>query len=82
MHSECDGAPTKYVDFLHDRDDDPRPALAERLITALGREGTDCAYSGYKHQALRSLGGRCPGRAKAKAQRAMEARFFDLLPVE
>ena len=79
VHTERDGAPPAQVDYLHERDDDPRPALAERLIAALGREGTVCAYSGYERQVLRALAAALPRRAEAL--RAVEARLFDLLPV-
>ena len=68
-----------HVDYLHERDDDPRPALAERLIAALGHEGSVCTYSGYERQVLRALAAALPRRAEAL--RAVEARLFDLLPV-
>ena len=79
VHTERDGTPPKHVDYLHERDDDPRPALAERLIAALGREGTVCTYSGYERQVLRALADALPDRSEAL--RAIEARLFDLLPV-
>ena len=47
VHTERDGAPPAHRDYLHARDDDPRPAVAERLLEALGSEGTICTYSGY-----------------------------------
>ena len=79
VHTERGGAPPVHVDYLHERDDDPRPALAERLIAALGREGSVCTYSGYERQMLRALAAALPCRAGAL--RAVEARLFDLLPV-
>ena len=79
VHTERDGAPPAHADYLHERDDDPRPALAERLIAALGHEGTVCTYSGYERQVLRALADALPRRAEAL--RAVEARLLDLLPV-
>ena len=68
-----------HEDYLHELDDDPRPRLAERLIEALGREGTVCTYSGYERQVLRALSAALPERAEALG--AIEARLLDLLPV-
>ena len=68
-----------HRDYLHARDDDPRPALARRLLAALGSEGTICTYSGYERQVLRALAAALPDRARAL--RALEARLLDLLPV-
>ena len=79
VHTERVGSPPLHVDCLHERDDDPRPELAERLIGALGREGAICTYSGYERQVLRALADALPGRAEAL--RAIEARLFDLLTV-
>ena len=79
VHTERSGAPPVHVDYLHEADDDPRPALAERLIAALGREGSVCTYSGYERQVLRALAAALPRRSREL--RAVEARLFDLLPV-
>ena len=79
VHTEGAGCETAHVDYLHERDDDPRPALTDRLLEALGCEGTLCAYSGYERQVLRALAKALPQRAEALA--AAEARLFDLLTV-
>ena len=79
VHKEHDGQPPAHVDYLHEGDDDPRPMLAERLLDALGEEGTICVYSGYERRMLRELAAAVPRRAAALA--AVEARLFDLLPV-
>ena len=79
VHTERDGAPPAHRDYLHARDDDPRPALADRLLEALGTEGTICTYSGYERQVLRALAAALPDRTRAL--RALEARLLDLLPV-
>ena len=79
VHTERDGAPPEHADYLHEGDDDPRPALADRLIAVAGREGTICTYSGYERRVLRDLAEALPDRASAL--RAIRRRLFDLLPV-
>ena len=79
MHIEHVRSPTEHVDYLHDHDDDPRPRLGERLIAALGHEGTICTYSGYERRVLRALGEAMPQLADALG--AIKSRLFDLLPV-
>ena len=88
VHTERGGAPpghTGYLhedylheDYLHETGDDPRPALADRLIAALGDGGSICTWSGYERRVLRGLAAALPERAGAL--RAIEARLFDLLP--
>ena len=79
VHIERDGQSPKHIDYLHEGNDDPRPRLAERLIDALGKQGSICTYSNYERQVLRGLAEALP--EKAAALRAIEARLFDLLPV-
>ena len=79
VHTEGGTSQLRHEDYLHDRDDDPRPPLTERLIHALGRTGSICTYSGYERQVIRALANALPHRAEALA--AIEARLFDLLPV-
>lgn len=79
VHTEHDDSPPGHVDYLHDHDDDPRRRLAERLIAALGYEGTICTYSGYERRVLRALAEALPDLADALS--AIETRLFDLLPV-
>ena len=79
LHAEREGAPLAHVDYLHESEDDPRPTLADRLIEALGREGSICTYSAYERRVLREIGLVLPDRAREL--RAIEARLFDLLPV-
>ncbi len=79
VHTEREGAPPVHRDYLHVGDDDPRPALADRLLEALGAEGSICTYSGYERQVLRGLAAALPRRARAL--RSLETRLFDLLPV-
>ena len=76
-------SPYDQIPFLFsvhtERGDDPRPALADRLIAAVGREGTICTYSDYEHKVLRDLAAALPDRAPAL--RAIQRRLFDLHPV-
>ena len=76
VHTELDGSPLAHADYLHEGKDDPRLKLADRLIEAVGREGTICAYSGYEQQVLWGLIRALPERADAL--RAIMARLFDL----
>ena len=77
VHTENGDSAPAHVDYLHERDNDPRPALADRLLEALGCEGTVCTYSGYERQVLRALAKALPRRAGALA--TVETRLFDLL---
>ncbi len=79
VHIERDGQSPEHIDYLHEGSDDPRPQLAERLIDALGQQGSICTYSGYERQVLRGLAAALP--EKAAALGAIEARLFDLLPI-
>ena len=75
IHTERVGGPPEHADYLHEGADDPRPALADRLIAAAGREGTICSYSGYERRVLRDLATALP--ARAPALRAILRRLFD-----
>ena len=76
VHTEHGTAPPTHTDYLHEQEDDPRPMLADRLIAAVGCEGTICTYSGYERQVLRGLAAALPDRAEAIG--AIERRLFDL----
>ncbi len=79
VHTERGCAPPVHRDYLHTRDDDPRPELADHLLEAVGSEGTICTYSNYERQVLRGLAAALPDRANVL--RGLEARLFDLLPI-
>ncbi len=79
VHIERDGQSPEHIDYLHEGSGDPRPQLANRLIEALGQQGSICTYSGYERQVLRGLAAALPELAAALS--AIEARLFDLLPV-
>ena len=67
VHEERDGSPPAHVDYLHELDDDPRSRLTDRLIEALGREGSICVYSPYERRVLRALGAAVPARSRELA---------------
>ena len=79
VHTERDGRAPTHADYLHEGEDDPRPALIDRLLEALGQEGTICVYSGYERRVLRQLAAAATREADALA--AVQARLFDLWPV-
>ena len=79
VHVERDGQPTEHIDYLHDGSDDPRPRIAERLIDALGQEGSICVYSPYEGRVLQDLIDALPEHEAALEK--IKARLFDLLPV-
>ena len=79
VHTEHPGVPLEHTDYLHDRDDDPRPHIADRLIAAVGTEGSICSYSHYERTVLKELAAAVPERADELA--AVSGRLFDLLPV-
>ena len=79
VHAELNGAATTHMDYLHEQEDDPRHYIVERLIEALGTEGSICTYSSYERTVLNSLASAVPDRAGELA--AIAARLFDLLPV-
>lgn len=65
VHAERDGGQTEHADYLHESADDPRPMLAERLIQALGGNGSICVYSRFEARMIRSLARALPRRADA-----------------
>ena len=79
LHAEREGQVPDHVDYLHETDEDPRPMLVERLLAAVGREGTVCVYSGYEGGMLRALAKALPQHRAALA--ALAARLFDVLAV-
>ena len=79
VHTDSNGAAADHADYLHEREDDPRPELADRLIEAMGTSGSICTYSHYEGSVLRGLAAALPERAEEL--QAISARLFDLLPV-
>ncbi len=65
--------------YLHDGTDDPRPALAERLLADLGASGSIVHYTPYERSRLEDLGRSLPHLIPALA--TVRDRLFDLEPV-
>ena len=80
VHAERNGGEPAHVDYLHEQDDDPRPHLADRLIEAVGTEGSICnAHTFIEQFMLSSLARALPERADDPA--AISARLVGLLSV-
>lgn len=79
VHTETDGASPEHIDYMHEGSDDPRPMLTERLLKALGDEGSICVYSGFERTQLNALAAAFPQHAAALE--GIIARLVDLLPI-
>jgi len=76
---EGDGRVTHHA-WLADGPEDPRPALAERVVAACARARTVVAYNApFERGCLQHLGGRVP--RLAEPLRDIGDRLADLLPV-
>ena len=76
VHRERPGQAPEHTDYLHASADDPRPLLAERLLTALGTEGSICAYSPFERRVINALADALPQHAVAL--RRLLPRLVDL----
>lgn len=79
VHADQEDTSVSHVDCLHEREDDPRPELADHLIKALGTSGSICVYSSFERTILNALIKALPERANELE--AIRSRLFDLLPV-
>ena len=79
VHREVEGNELEHIDYLHEESDDPRPALAERLIDALGDAGGICVYSGFERTVIGALAADLPQYAESLD--AIAGQLFDLLPI-
>jgi len=77
VHTEHDGGRTEHTDYLHESADDPRPLLAERLLQALGSNGSICVYSRFEARVIRNLARALPRQAVALER--LLPRLVDLL---
>jgi hypothetical protein len=69
----------EHREYLHTGTEDPRSALAERLVSDLGDVGSITHYTAYERTMLRALAEAVP--EQAPALRAAIARLYDLEPV-
>ena len=79
VHTETDDASPQHVDYIHEGDDDPRKMLIERLLDALGDEGSICVYSSFERTQINAFAAAFP--LYADALDAIATRLVDLLPV-
>lgn len=79
VHTEHPDGRISHSDHIHAHDSDPRPELTERLIAALGDEGTICVYSGFENSVLGDLARLSPQHAAALV--SIQERLLDLLQV-
>lgn len=71
--------PIEHHEYLHTDNTDPRPALIEHLLAAIGEAGSVVVYSGYERRILNELAAAFPEHAIVL--RALTERLWDLLPV-
>ena len=64
---------------MYEDDGDPRPSIIERLLEALGDEGSICTYSGFERTQLKALAAAFPQYAGALKDTI--SRLVDLLPI-
>ena len=76
---ELDESSNKNVDYLYEDDGDPRPSLIERLLEALGEEGSICTYSSFERMQLEVLAAAFPQYANALDD--IISRLVDLLSI-
>ena len=79
VRTELDELSHDHTDYLHEDDSDPRPAIIERLIEALGNEGSICTYSSFERTQLKALAAAFPQYIDALDD--IIARLVDLLPI-
>ena len=76
VHTERDGGQAEHADYLHQSADDPRRILADRLVQALGSNGSICVYSRFEARMIRGLARALPRQADALAR--LLPRLVDL----
>ena len=67
-----------HKEFLHDGNDDPRPAFAESLLAAVGDSGPIIVYSGFEAARIRELAEVYPDFS-AGLEALLDGRMVDLL---
>jgi hypothetical protein len=78
-HIEHADGRLEHHEFLSTADEDPRRACAEALLESLGSEGTIVIYSPYEKRVIKELSRDVP--ELKRPLRALQARFWDLLPI-
>jgi Domain of unknown function(DUF2779) len=78
-HIELESGEIIHHEFLHDEATEPRRRWAERLIEALGEQGTIVVYSSYEEAMMRQVAEAFPELRPALSR--IIARLWDLYPV-
>ena len=76
---EHDESSHEHTDYLYEDRGDPRPLIIERLLEALGDEGSICTYSSFERTQIKALAAAFPQYANALND--IIARLVDLLPI-
>ena len=76
VHTALGDGSLRNTHYLHEQDGDPRTHVADRLIEAVGSNGSICTYSHAERTTLNALAAALPERAKALT--AITERLFDL----
>lgn len=79
IHVEDQSGTVRHEEFLSESDGDPREALAEALLLAVGSSGSICSYSFYENAVIRRLASALPKYRRRLT--ALLPRLWDLLPV-
>lgn len=79
VHIQHEDGRVEHREYLHRGCDDPRPALARRLVADLDTAGSVTHYTPYERTQLRALARAVPERA-AEIEAIID-RLFDLEPV-
>ena len=76
VHTETYGMLPGHVEYIHEDNSDPRPALIERLLESLGDGGSICVYSSFERTQIEALAATFPQHADALD--AIATRLVDL----
>ena len=68
----------RHREFLHDGNDDPRPAFAESLLAAVGDSGPIIVYSGFEAARIGELADALPAFSSG-LEALLDGRLVDLL---
>lgn len=78
-HTLIAGEWLRHRVYLHEGQDDPRPAFLDFLLDALGNRGAVVVYSGFEKSRLRELADAIPGKRRDIGK--VIERIVDLLPL-
>lgn len=79
IHTAHRDASLGSTHYLHEHNGNPRTEIADRLIEAVGTEGSICTYSHSERTTLNALAAALPEHTEELT--AITERLFDMLPV-